>query len=219
MLMETLESRQLLSASPVSDAIVADRLKIRGDFLQFRIDINAACQTLDADIASVKADAQGYRNDALKPLIEQYHTDVKAMRDHLSTDRLTQSSNVLADQSRILADIAQLQKDKGDPDALKADKARLLADRIQLQSDELAGLNSRIATRQSFYAKIFSDISAITTLITNDPNAPAALKTDITKLATDRTAVFSTTLTNLQTLATDRQQLITDLTALQTQPT
>jgi hypothetical protein len=223
MLFESLESRQFLSASPVppqaiSDAVVADRLKIRTDLLKFRTDLSAACETLDADIAKVKTDGKGYKNDALKPLIEQYHTDVKAMRDQLTADRLTESSNVLADQSKILADLSQLQKDKGNPSAIKADRAKLLADRIQLQTDELAGLNARISARQSFYTKIFSDISAITTLITSDPNAPAALKTDITTLATDRTNTFNTALTDLQSLATDRQQLITDLTALQTQP-
>lgn len=217
-LIEGLESRQFLSGSPnaaVSPAVLADRLKIAADFVTLRLDTVTANAALEKDLAAIKADDKTH-STTLKPLIAQYRSDVSALFTKLAADRQTQQISVLTDEAKILTDRAQILKDHGNPTAVKADRAQLLADRIQLQNDELAGLNARIADRQSAYTAIFADLDAINSAVQNDATASAKLKSDVSQLLTDRTSKLSKVLADLQQIATDRTQLVTDLTALQT---
>jgi hypothetical protein len=216
MFFEPLESRALLSASAVNATILADRLQIQNDLIQFKSDCIEYTNTLIADCAALQAD--DLKQDAtLAPLFKTLHTDVANMQTQLKADNLAECSAVLKDQSVIVNEEEQILTDKGNPTKLKADKAALLTDRIQLQTDEITGLNTRLATRQADYTKLFADLSAITTAIGSDSGASAKLKADVTKFTDDRTDALNTIEGDIQKLITDRTKLVTDLTALQNQ--
>jgi hypothetical protein len=202
--------------SPVSQAVAADRAQINADLLQFKADVASACVTLLKDCQALQlADLKG--DATLAPLFTTLHTNVTQMQQQLQADCLAQSSAVLKDQSVIVAELKQIVVDKGNPTALKADKAALLADRIALQNDEIAGLNARIATRQSDYATIFGDLQAITTAVGNDTNASPALVAAANTFTTDRGNILNAMSKDLTKLQADRTQLVTDLTAMQSQ--
>ncbi len=214
MFTETLESRTLMSVSPISTQVAADRLQVRADLLQFRSDIFHNTVTITTDLQALKAD--GLKNDpTFVPLFKQFHTDIQHMRNELLIERLTEAGNVLHDQSVIIIELRQILLDHGNPPAVTADRAQLLTDRIQLQNDELAGLTARITTRQTDYNTIFADLDQIFAAVSGDTTASPTLLTDVQKFATDRTNTLNTMTTDLQKLITDRTQLVTDLTALQ----
>ena len=215
-LMEALESRTLFSAapSPLSTAVLADRLQIRADLLQFKSDVVSCWATMLHDVNAVKADHPAAATTVL-PLIKQFRIDLAHKRSTLLSDRLAERSNVLADESLIVRELRQILLDHGNPTAVAADRQVLLTDRIKLQNDEIAGLDQRIADRQAAYTTIFNDVQAIITAVNSDPNASAQLKADVTKWGNDRTTCMTTLTADLQRVAADRQQLVTDLTALQ----
>jgi hypothetical protein len=215
---EALESRTLFSASAasvvLSAAVKADQLQVKADLLTFRSDAAGNTLTLLTDAAAIKAD--GVKGDpALKPLLAKFHKDIHTMSQQLRLDRLAEARNALADESAIVSDRRRILLDKGDATALAADKAKLLSDRVKLQQDLLAGLDSRIATRQDAYATIFADGQAIVDAAKADPNASAALVKDLDKLTADKTVCMNTVTADLQKLVADRQQLVSDLTAMQ----
>src|ERR1700690_4169160 len=101
MFIESLESRALLSASAVDPQIVADRLQVQAALLAFKTDcvsytakLLTDCQALQAD--DVKQDA------VLAPLFKMLHSDVNSMQLQLESDKLAESTAVLADQSVIV---------------------------------------------------------------------------------------------------------------------
>jgi hypothetical protein len=214
MFTETLESRTLMSVSPISTQVAADRLQVRADLLQFRSDILHNTVTIMTDVQALKAD--GLKNDpTFLPLFKQFRTDIQHMRNQLLVDRLTEASNVLHDQSLIVTELRQILLDHGNSTTVTADRAQLLTDRIQLQNDEITGLTTRITTRQTDYNTIFADLDAISTAVAGDTTASPALLAEVQKFTTDRTDTLNTMTTDLQKLITDRTQLVTDLTALQ----
>ena len=214
MFTETLESRTLMSASPINTQIAADRLQVRADLLRFKADALSDTAVIMTDVAALKVD--GLKNDAtLVPLFKQLHTDLVQMWTQLRIDRLTEAGNVLKDQSVIVTELVHLLKDRGNPTAVTADKAVLLTDRIQLQNDEITGLNTRLTTRQNAYNKIFADLDQITTGVADDNNASPALVAEAQKFAVDRTNCLNTMSADLTKLIADRTQLVTDLTAMQ----
>ena len=86
-------------------------------------------------------------------------------------------------------------------------------DRGQFVDDMIAGLNSRIATRQTFYTTIDNDEQAIITAAGSDPHASAKLQADVKKWISDKTTNMATLLGDLQKLVADRTQLVADLNA------
>jgi len=214
MLLETLESRTLMSVSPISTQVAADRLQVKADLLQFKSDVLSNTATILGDITALKAD--GLKNDpTFVPLFKQLHTDLQHMWTQLRNDRLAEAANVLHDQSVIVLELRQILLNIGNPTVESADRAQLLTDRIQLQNDEIAGLNTRITTRQADYGTIFSDLGAIATAIASDTSASPALLAEVQKFTVDRSNCLTTMTTDLQKLITDRTQLVTDLTAMQ----
>jgi hypothetical protein len=214
---ETLESRVLMSAgtSAVFDSTVKlDRLVIKADLLKFRTDAFAADVTLLSDRKALKGDNVAAAT-TVTPLIKTLHTDGANMRLQLKEDRLTEASNALADESVIVKDLIQILHDKGNATALAADRAKLKSDRIQLQNDLIAGLNSRIATRQTFHDTLFNDCQAINVAAQTDPNASAKLKTDVQTWTTDVETKLNTMASDLQSIETARTKLVADLTASQ----
>lgn len=217
MLIESLESRVFLSVTAVNSQILADRLQIKADLLKFNADIKSSAATMIADANAIKADDPASATTIL-PLVQTLKADVATMRKQLKVDRLTQSAAVKLDQAAIITDRLKFIADKGNPEARQADLASIFADRIKLQNDEIAGLNARLATRQSFDATLATDMNNILTAAQNDPNASDELKADIAKLIADRTARFSVIEADLAQISADRAQLVADLTALQDQP-
>jgi len=214
MFTETLESRTLMSVSPISTQVAADRLQIKADLLQFKSDVLHNTAVILGDVTVLKAD--GLKNDpTFVPLFKQLHTDLQSMWTQLRIDRLNEASNVLHDQSVIVTELRQLLLDQGNPTAVAADRAQLLTDHIQLQNDEIAGLTSRITTRETDYSTIFADLGAISAAVTGDTTASPALLAEVQKFTADRTNCLNTMTTDLQNLINDRTQLVTDLTALQ----
>ncbi len=219
-LMEDLESRVFLSAttaggSVLSAAVKADHVQIRIDLLKFKGDDFGLASRLLSDVTNIKKDDLKQATTVV-PLIKQMKTDIKTMQLTLKADRLAESSAALADESVIAKELLQILKDQGNPTAVAADRQHLLADRIQLQTDLVAGLNSRITTRQNSYSALIADGQAVVTAAQSDPNASAKLQSDITQWTTDRSNGMTTLLADLQKLVTDRTQLVTDLTAMQT---
>jgi hypothetical protein len=218
-IMQSLESRTLFSAGPAptgvyDSAVQADRLQICADLLQFKSDIVSYSATLMKDIAAIKS--AGIKSDpGVLPLAEQFCTDDQNMLTQLAEDRLTDSSVVLTDESNIAAEKALLLKDKGNPTEVAADKAQLTADCIHLQTDLIAGLDARIAVRQSFFTTLSNDAQAIVTQVDGDTSASLALQADVQKWSADKTDCLTTLTADLQKLAADRTQLVADLTASQ----
>jgi hypothetical protein len=215
-LMQRLESRTLFSVSAAADvydtAVQADRLQIKADLLQFRSDIDSFSATLMTDVAAIKA--AGIKNDpGVLPLAKQFCTDDKNMLTQLKEDNLADSSIALAEESAIAAEKAQLLKDLGNPTKVAADKAQIKADCIQLQNDLIAGLNTRIAVRESFFTTLSNDAQAIVTQVDGDPTASPTLQADVQTWATDKTDCLTTLSADLQKLLADRTQLVADLTA------
>ena len=193
----------------------ADRLAVRADLLQFKADVVSCWATMLKDVNAVKADHPSSVT-TLKPLIKQFRLDVAHRRSTLLSDRLNERSNVLADESVIVAELRKILLDRGNPTAVAADRQVLLTDRIKLQTDMIAGLDQRIADRQAAYTTIFNDVQAIVTAVNNDPNASTQLQADVTKWGNDRTTCMTTLTADLQKIETGRQQLVADLTAMQT---
>jgi hypothetical protein len=214
-LFEGLESRVLLSSTPVFNPTVkADRLAVRAELLKFRSDIFACASTLLKDrIAINKNLAKG--DTSLVAPFQTLRSDLNTFHTALREDRLAEAANALADESTIKLDLRQILLDKGNPTAETADHDKLHSDRIQLQNDLIAGLDSRIATRQSYLPTISSDVDAIVTAANNDPNASDALKAAAATFATDRTNCITTLTSDLQAIQTARAQLVADLTAEQ----
>ena len=218
-LMEEMESRVLLSVAvskPVlfNAAVKADRLEVRADLAQFRADCFSFDAKLLTDTTNIKKDDPAQAT-TVGPLLQTMKNDIHTMRTTLKEDRLTEGANALADESVIDQELVQLIKDKGNAQAVAADKAALLTDRIQLQTDLVAGLNSRIATRQAAYSTLIADGDAVVAAAETDPNASVKLTADLTKWTTDRSDGMTTLLTDLQSLVNARTQLVEDLTAMQ----
>lgn len=213
---DPLESRALLSASATGSlfdsTVVADRLVVRADLLKFEADLDASSAQLIVDTAVVKANDAGMAA-TLNPLFKQLRTDVKTMSTALRVDRLNESAATLTDEAAIDKVLVQEIVDRKNPTAESADKAQLLTDRVQLQTDMIAGLDTRIATRQADEATIFNDVNAIAAAVQSDANASPALVAAINKFTTDRTDRLTTILGDLQNLVTARTALATALAA------
>lgn len=212
-LFEALESRTLLSASisPFTAAIAADRVKIGIDLLQLRVDIAAGCTALLTESAALKADGLA-ANPTLAPLFKTLQTDATTWQLKLASDRLDEASNVVADEQAVVQVQLKMLADKGNPTAIAADKTQLKTDRIQMQTDMVAGLNQRLADRQSFQTQLFADCTAISNAL-GTAGISTQLAADITAWITSRENLLTTITSDLTTLLADRQQLITDLTA------
>lgn len=216
MLIESLEGRTLLSASAVNTQVKIDRLEVKADLLKFRSDIAANSATILADVQLLRND--GLKNNAsLKALLKAFRKDANSMHQQLFSDRLNQKLNVLQDQLVIVHDQIELLNDKhhGSESEVDDDKGKLLADRVQLQTDEIAGLNARITTRQTFFTTLSNDINALVTAAESDPTTSPQLQTDIQKFATDRSFELTTLTTDLTAITAARTQLAADLMALE----
>jgi len=216
MFIESLENRTLFTVSPVSSAVATDLTLVHSDLLKFKADCLANTATILADVQALKAD-DVQKDAVLAPLFQTLHGDLESMWAALKADRLTEKSNVLRDESTIVTDLEQFNADKGNAADLKTDRANLIAAHIQLQNDEIAGLNARLATRQADCTTLFNDMTAITNAIGSDANATAQVKADVGKFVTDRTNCLDTIEGDLQKLIADRSNLVTAMTAMQSQ--
>jgi hypothetical protein len=210
--LEVLETRTLMSATgAVFDPTVAvDRLEVRADLLKFRADLASSSAAMLADMTAIRANSPGALS-TLTPLITKYRTDQKTMNTALRSDLLNESIATVTDELAILKVRLQKLHDRGNDTALAADNTQLQADRVQLQTDLIAGLNSRIATRQADETAIFNDVTAIVTAVQSDTAASPALVTAVEKLAADKTARLNTVNADLATLLAARTKLATDL--------
>ena len=212
MFFESLETRNLLSASPISTQVKIDRLEVRADLLKFRADAVAGTATILTDLQRLKADA--LKNDTtLAPLLTKFRSDVKSMHQQLRMDRLNQSVNVLQDQVVIVKELIQVVKDKGNSAALVTDHQALLADRAQLQTDELNGLNTRITVRENDYNQLSTDLDNIVTAADSDANLTSTELADVNTFATDRNTLLTTLMSDLQTIQQARTSLSSALAA------
>jgi hypothetical protein len=212
MLFETLESRSFMSASAFSTQVQIDQLNVRAALLKFRSDVAASTATLLADCSALQAaDLKG--DSTLAPLFKALRKEVKTMQHTLKADRLTESAAVLKDESVVVSEVAQYVSDAGNPTARAADRIQIRKDRIQLEDDEIAGLNARLATRESEQTALTADLNAITTALGTDTGASPALQTAVSDFATDRTASLALFQTDLHAIISARTQLAADLTA------
>jgi hypothetical protein len=213
---QSFESRLMMSGTPAafSTAVKLDQLQIQVDLLKFKADCLHNTATMLGDITAIKADDPGQAS-TLAPLVKTFRSDLKAMNLALAEDRYAQFSAMAADQSVIYADLAKIIHDKGNATAEATDHSNLLAERIKYQNDAIAGLNTRIATRENAYTTILADGQAIVTAVDGDSNASAKLQAAVSKWFSDKTVCLNTMTTDLAKLVADRTQLVTDLTAMQ----
>jgi hypothetical protein len=216
MYFESLEMRALMSVSAVSTQVLADRLVIQQDLLNLQSDCVEYTQKLLADVQALQA-ADLKQDATLAPLFKTFRTDVQTMQQQLKSDNLAESSAVLNDQSVIVTEKLQILADQGNPTKLKADKAQLVGDFIQLENDEIAGLNGRLATRQTDYVTLQADLGAIATALAGDTNASPQLVAAVQQFNADRTDALNDIEGDLAALVGARAQLVIDLTALQSQ--
>ena len=215
---ESLESRTLLSASAINSQVAIDRLEVKADFLKFRADIAANSATLLGDAQTLKNDGL-YKDPTLKPFFQALHKDVTGIHQQLLADNLNEKVNVLQDQILIVKEQIQILKDKasGNTAAVTADQALILQDRVKLQDDEIAGLNTRIQTRENDLSELSTAVSNLVTAVEADPSAAAqAAIPDVQKFATDRDNAFTTLTSDLDTLMVARTTLSNALMALET---
>jgi hypothetical protein len=212
MFLESLESRSMMSASPISTQLQIDRLDVRAALLKFRYDVVTTSATLIADCSALQA-ADLKQDTTLAPLFTALHKDVKAMRHTLDLDKLTESAAVLNDESVIDTELVKYAQDSGNEAARTADRIQLRKDHIQLQTDEIAGLNARLTTRETEQTALTNDLNAITTALGSDTNASAVLKTAVSTFVTDRTSSLVLFETDLKAVVAARTQLAADLTA------
>jgi hypothetical protein len=213
---ETLESRTLLSASPVlfNSTILADRATIRSDIFKFRAHAFACAAKLGAELRRIhRLTASG--DTSLDASLLQLRTDSATLAAQLKADRQAEALNIQTDEATIRADIKQIHKDKHDAEALATDDTKLTNDRITLQTDLLAALDARITARQNAQTTIATDTQAIVTAAQNDSQATTKFTAAVTKFATDRTACLDKLTTDLTAIAAARTKLVTDLTAAQ----
>ena len=204
------------SPSPLTSAVSLDHDQIRADLLKFRSDMLSGFVTFQNDVTAIKNDGVSNATTVL-PLINTFFSDVHKMRKALKADLLAESKAVNADERLIFQDMRMITHDRHHHDKAgnTADHAQLLADRIQLQEDMIAGLNARIATRQSDFTTLSADMNVIVTAAQSDPNASAQLVTDLQKAQTNETNRLNTLTSDLQTIVADRTKLVSDLTAMQ----
>ena len=215
---EALESRLLMSGDPSKVAlnvtVRADRVQIRADLLKFKADAFSNYAHMLSDANAIKGDHLKNATTVL-PFIATFRADLKAMRTQLNIDRLGQLQTELADESVIVGDLKQIAIDNGNMTLEATDHAKLLTDRIKFQTDAVAGLDARLATRQTASTTLGIDLAAIVTAAQSDPNATPKLVADLQKATTDKNKGLATMTADLQTLVADRTKLIADLTALQ----
>ena len=213
-LIESMESRTLMSAAPTlySLTVQKDRLVVQTKLLKFQIDELSGAAKLLVDTQNIKkALAKG--DTSLVAAFTQYRMDNKALGLALREDRLVESAAALADESVIKLDILQILKDKGNATAETADHSKLAGDRVTLQGDLIAGINSRIMTRQDAQTTIANDTAAIVTAADNDTTDPnqTALMAAVNAFSTDRNAKLATLTSDLAAVEAARTQLMTDL--------
>ena len=208
---ETLESRTLMSASPLTAAVRADRLQLRADFLHLNADFYADAAKLLTDNRALRADHLS-QNTALHPLVATLRADVTTFKFTLKADRLNESSAVLADEAVVVGELKQMFLDRKNPTALAADKTVLITDRAKVQSDMVAGLTQRLTDRQSEAAALFADTSAILTALPTS-GASAKLTADVSLWLGDKGASLTKITADLTKISADRTKLIADLTA------
>lgn len=213
--LEGLESRMLMSSSlpHYQDATVTlDKAIVKGELLKFEADILITGAQLKVDYKGIKkTTAAG--DTSLTADFTQLKTDFASQSSQLKTDRLAESSAALADESKIKADIVQIRKDKGNASALIADHAQLRADRVQLETDLVAGINSRIATRQSFETTLSNDLAKIQTDATADTKGSTAFETAVTAYVTAGDARLTLMVNDLTAIATARDNLAAAIAA------
>jgi len=216
MFIESLEGRTLLSVSAINTQIKIDRLEVKADLLQFRSDVASKTALLLGDLQTMKTD--GLKNDAtLFPLYKTFRSNVTKMHQALYADNLAEKENVLSDELVIVKELIHIQKDKlSDPGNVSADQQQLLADRVQLQTDEIAGLNARITTRETYFMTLSTDLSNLVIAAESDPNASPALQTAISNFSTDRSNTLTTLTGDLTAIMNARTTLAGDLMTLET---
>lgn len=216
MFVESLEGRTFLSASAINLKVKIDRLEVKADLLKFRSDLASTTATLLGDLQTMKTD--GLKNDTtLLPLYKTFRSDVTKMHMALYADNLTEKANVLNDESIIVKELIQILKDKhSNPGNVSADQQQLLAVRVQLQTDEIAGLNSRIATREIYFTTLSNDLTNLVTAAESDPNASPTLQGAISQFSMDRSNTLTTLTNDLTAIMNARTTLAGDLMALET---
>jgi hypothetical protein len=215
--LENLECRTLFSASASSvfdAAVISDRLAVKADLDLFKSDCFSLQANMIRDLQTIKADKPSDASTFV-PLVKQFRTDLNSMHAQLAADRLNESAAVLSDEAAILKIRVHVLKDHGNSTALSQDHANLLAARIKLQDDMVAGLDARIATRETDFSKISTDINNIVTAVDADTNASAAFQAAVQKWSTDRTTGMAAITADLANLQDARTQLSADLTAEQ----
>jgi hypothetical protein len=214
MFLEPLESRLLMSVSPVDLQVTLDQAQVTADLVKFRADAAGCDVTLLADCQALKLAGLG-NNATMLSLFTTLHTDLTQMQAQLAADRLAQSVAVLQAQANVNTDIERMIVNRDNPTALTADRALLLRDRVAVQQDDIAGLNTRIATRQTDYNTISADLQAISTAAWGDAGVSHRLTLAVQKFDADRTAKLATMMTDLTKVQTDRTTLSNDLVKLE----
>jgi hypothetical protein len=209
---EVLESRTLMSTSGLNASIAADQTAIHADLLKFRADCLNANATTVVNALAIKTNDPS-DDTILTSLVNRLRSSTRRVDIEMVADRLTQGTTVVADESAIVEEQLQIVQDRGNTAEEAADKSQLVDDRIALRTAMISVLNARLTIREAAETTLATNSEAIVTAVGNDSNASTALKNAVTTFTTDRHADIAKVSSDIATLITARQKLVTDLNA------
>ncbi len=211
-LMEILESRRLLSASP--DVIADDRTAINTQRIEYARDKRDLKVLLVADAMAIKV-ATRQRNADVAPLKQELIDDTAAGKSLLASDVATLRSTATADKAAIRAIAQSIHEHRHDPVQLAADLVALANGRAIY----ITHVTSNKATiRQhtlDLRAELVADKQAIKLFLHTDSADMIAARQ---KLIDDRAAGIARLADDVQQIRDAKQQLRDDLAAPASDP-
>jgi len=222
--MQMLESRMFLSASPVNTnpTIIADRKQLQADEATLRADAKAGDTTLRADRKAINDELAKLRaSDAnlsaeLKPFTDKLSADRKAGAATLRADAKAIFDAGKADRALLQADYQKLHTDlahKAAQSVIDADKAKIKTDQAKLAADIKPAQDKLKADQTALKNTLKADEKAIQDKLVSLDSKLGPL---YAKLASDQSALNTKLAADRAKVKADQDKLKADLAALKT---
>ena len=197
-IIETLESRTLLSVSPAT--LSQDQVKLQTDMAAYAADTQNCKSLIAKDKAQVNADSLSGRKH-VAALQAQLQKDQTTRKSTLQLDRGNRKTAVAGDNAVIVRDNVTIRVDKNNPTQLAIDKQKLMSDKVQLESDQVKFGTILLNDDANTQSIILADQQAIVTARATLDNP--ALEQDEKTLLIDQQSC-------LATLAADQIKILND---------
>jgi hypothetical protein len=197
-MIETLESRTLMSVSPAT--LSQDQVKLQSDMATYAADQESCKLLIAKDKAQVSADTLTGRR-LLAGLEAQLQKDQATRTSTLGLDRGNEKTALAGDNGVIARDNVTIRVDKNNPTQLPLDKQKLMSDKIQLASDKAKFGTILINDQAHTQSVILADQQAIVS---------ARETLDNPALNTDQQTLLADQQTCLAKLAADQINILND---------